>query len=390
MTQTSHVREVTFSEETFPIVLKDDVGFDAIVIRCKEGFDRGLMLKDLEGNIYNLTKDEHADIDFQSNMIVFSQRQHEVFLSSLFAGNMVGSAFFIHVPDLKVERRLGQRSADCDEPSIVPQSVWRAGLNPPIPGRKSTPTRHCIVHHSASSNADTNSIKLVRSFYILHTEVNGWDDIGYNYLIGYNGTIFAGRDPEKSGIEQDNVFGAHFCGKNSYTMGICVIGDFQVEAPDPRAVAALEHLLLWKMFKDKLNPLDSLHHPDTVSGPLLPVLAGHRNGCSTECPGQFLFDLIPQLRMDVHQDLIDCNKLNRTSTGMEAGLIYPNPCTDEVTLEGFDQMRYSILDLNGLVRITGIAHEKTKVSLSALSSGVYIIQLHDSDKVRCSKIIVEK
>jgi hypothetical protein len=51
--------------------------------------------------------------------------------------------------------------------------------------------------------------------------------------------------------------------------------------------------------------------------------------------------------MDVHQDLIDCNKLNRTSTGMEAGLIYPNPCTDEVTLEGFDQMRYSILDLNG-------------------------------------------
>ena len=390
MTQVSHVREKSFSGDVFPIVLKDEVGFDAIVFRCKDVFDKDLILKDTDDNTYYLTKDEHADSEFQSNMIVFSHRQQEVYLSSQVAGNIEGMAFLIRVPELQVEKHLVQRSTDCEEPPIVPQSVWRDGLKPPIPGRNATPTRHCIVHHSASSNADTNSIKLVRSFYILHTEVNGWDDIGYNYLIGYDGTVFAGRDPEKPGIEQDNVFGAHFCGKNSYTMGICVIGNFEAEAPDPRAVDALEHLLSWKMFKDRMNPLDSLHHPDTIAGPLLPVLAGHRNGCSTECPGQLLFELIPQLRLDLKQDLIDCNKLNRITTEMDAGMIYPNPCAEELTLEGFDQMHYTILDMSGFVRLVGIAHEKTKISLNTLSSGVYIVQLRGADKVWCGKIFVEK
>ena len=92
------------------------------------------------------------------------------------------------------------------------------------------------MHHSAGSTFDTNYTAVVRSYYLLHTEVNGWDDIGYNYLIARDGSIFAGRDPQnRTGVAQDNVHGAHFCGKNDYTMGICVIGDFTSQAPAAEA-----------------------------------------------------------------------------------------------------------------------------------------------------------
>lgn len=47
---------------------------------------------------------------------------------------------------------------------------------------------------------------------------NGWSDIGYHWLIDRDGAIIAGR--------AETVVGAHTVGKNSGTIGICLIGGF--------------------------------------------------------------------------------------------------------------------------------------------------------------------
>lgn len=200
---------------------------------------------------------------------------------------------------------------------IIPQSVWRAGLADPKPNPVSTPTRHAIVHHSAGSTFDTNYTAVVRSYYLLHTEVNGWDDIGYNYLIARDGSIFAGRDPQnRTGVVQDNVRGAHFCGKNEYTMGICVIGDFTSQIPAAAALSSLCDLLAWKFEKDGLDPLGSQSHP-TPTDAALSRLAGHRDGCNTACPGNLLYSELFNLRQCVSRR----QPLSAHKTALPAGWI---------------------------------------------------------------------
>lgn len=190
-----------------------------------------------------------------------------------------------------------QSRAKCAEPVSIPQSIWRTGLPAPIKGRVASETHHCIVHHSSSGNGDTNYTDLVRSYYTYHTQVNGWDDIGYNYLVAANGDIYTGRDPEKVGIFQDNVVGAHFCAKNTNTMGVCMIGDFTTKTPSDTALASLYKLLAWKVMKDTLNAYGQNPHPSPTDA-MLAVIAGHRDGCNTECPGDSLYSKLGKIRVE--------------------------------------------------------------------------------------------
>ena len=45
---------------------------------------------------------------------------------------------------------------------------------------------------------------------------NGWDDIGYHFVIRRDGTVELGRDID--------VTGAHAYGLNKYSIGICMVG----------------------------------------------------------------------------------------------------------------------------------------------------------------------
>ena len=188
-----------------------------------------------------------------------------------------------------------EKRGTCEEPNTICQSTWRVGLTSPTKGRNATKTEHCIIHHSAANSGDTNYTQIVRSIYTFHTQSNGWDDIGYNYLIAANGSIYKGRDPEKIDIEQDNVQGAHFCGKNAGTMGVCLIGDLQTNEPTDTQLNALIHLLKWKVKKSALAPLRFKEHPKP-GDKLLSVIAGHRDGCSTLCPGDNLYKRLSQIR----------------------------------------------------------------------------------------------
>ena len=72
---------------------------------------------------------------------------------------------------------------------------------------------------------------------------NGWNDIGYNFLVDRFGTVYEGRG---GGIDQ-NVIGAHAQGFNSGTVGVALVGNFIAATPTEAQQDALVRLLAWRL-----------------------------------------------------------------------------------------------------------------------------------------------
>lgn len=98
-------------------------------------------------------------------------------------------------------------------------------------------------------------------------KANGWSGIGYHYVVGRDGTIATGRD-----IELD---GAHVAGRNTGTIGICLIGGRGSSATDqPEQHYTTEQLDAARDLVDSLR---------TRFGPV-PV-TGHNQFSAKACPG---------------------------------------------------------------------------------------------------------
>ncbi len=241
----------------------------------------------------------------QSVLLIFDQPQASfTFYPATIHGEVSFSLINAESGREKANQRMQQlqkkaapdQSTSCQLPEILHTSVWRTGLPQPSYSRTETNVRHVIVHHSAGSNTDTDYVNVVRNIYLFHTQVNGWSDIGYNYLIAQDGTIFQGRSFSNDQLDNDEVQGAHFCGKNSETMGICILGNYNTAVPTDTSVASLIKLTSWKLDKESLDPLASSSHPANSN---LGVIAGHRNGCATECPGENLYVMLGDIRLEV-------------------------------------------------------------------------------------------
>jgi len=220
-------------------------------------------------------------------------------------------------PQIFTNQRMNQ--ANCDfTPDPILQSEWRTGLPAPNYTRSFTQVEHVIVHHSAGSNTATDYTQIVRDIYLYHTQTHGWSDIGYNYLVAQNGDLYAGRDP--AGGAQDNVLGAHFCGHNSGTMGICLLGNYETAQPNNDLWSTLQRLAVFKMKKEDLDPLGYSSHALGSIG----HIAGHRDGCSTLCPGANVYDKLDGLRTKVSDMLQNCEKslsISYSNLTVEAGQI---------------------------------------------------------------------
>lgn len=195
-----------------------------------------------------------------------------------------------------------------EELPAVDQSFWRAGLPEPSFSPSFHSVRHNIVHHSAGSNSNTNYTQVVRDIYLYHTEVNGWSDIGYNYLIAQDGTLFAGRDPGNG--SQDHVRGAHFCGANTGTLGICLLGNYETATISDPALTTLQSLLTYQLLNQELSPFDTYSHPLGQIG----TLAGHRDGCATLCPGENVYNMMETLKVEVIEEIESCNGIVKPIT----------------------------------------------------------------------------
>ena len=109
-----------------------------------------------------------------------------------------------------------------------------------------------FVHHTDTSNDYTESQvpSILRSIYTYHVRANGWNDIGYNYLVDRFGQIWEGR---YGGITR-NVIGAQTLGFNTGSVGIAYIGDGQSTALTDAARAALVSLISWRLDLAHVDP----------------------------------------------------------------------------------------------------------------------------------------
>jgi hypothetical protein len=238
---------------------------------------------------------------------------------------------------------------------------------------------------------------VVRNIYLWHTQTNGWSDIGYNYLIAQDGTIFKGRDPGEG--EQDSVRGAHFCGKNTGTMGISLLGTYTDVAPTDTTVASLLKLMAWKVNKDELDPLAFKPH---AANPVLGVIAGHRDGCATECPGDKVYEKIPTYRefTEFYTETACQGPVLSTEDEIEENLlkVYPLPARDEIHVvmdypPGTPHkhvQEIKLLNLNGSeVAISPIWHgNEFSFSCMHLPAGIYALSLVLEDKTLTRKIVI--
>ena len=284
----ANLQKINFSEKVNKIAIKIVHG----------DFDKSYIIHD--GKIVFLSQDPDGEAEkgFKVSYLIFLNSPTSQI--SFFSGSIVGQIeIYGFYPDEFVLPILTKRIGveHCAEPTSISPAIWRIGLDLPKKFPDSTKVEHIIIHHSATDAGNVDPTQIVRSIYNFHTKTNGWDDIGYNFLIAPDGTIFQGRD--NFGLfDKDNVKAAHYCSKNSNTMGICLIGNFTNNSPSPAAINSLELLISWKTNKENLNIFGKSIHP-IGSNSTLTTIAGHRDSCytKTECPGQKLYNRLDEVRM---------------------------------------------------------------------------------------------
>ncbi|WP_408898696.1 N-acetylmuramoyl-L-alanine amidase [Nocardioides sp. R1-1] len=157
------------------------------------------------------------------------------------------------------------------------------------------------VHHTATGNdyRRRDVPRILRAIYRYHTRSLGWSDVGYNFFVDRFGRIWAGRrDPDRE------IRGAHTLGFNHTSVGIAVLGSYDQTAPTARVLAGVAKVAAWKLRKYHRDPLattvvtsrGSDRYP-AGTAVVLPVIDGHRDTNDTACPGQYLYEALPQIRL---------------------------------------------------------------------------------------------
>jgi hypothetical protein len=219
---------------------------------------------------------------------------------------------FVSVPSRK--RRALARAARTNQttggagqpPAIQPRAAWGAEDCPPRSGPVFGDVQMAFVHHTVSANDYTAEEvpSIILSICRYHRNSNGWNDIGYNFVVDKFGTLWEGR---AGGIDQA-VVGAQAQGYNSHSTGIAEIGTHSDVPATTQTLDAIARLIRWKL------PLHGAPTQGSVTltsggGSLnryrsgTPVtfdrISGHRDGDNTSCPGDALYAQLPELRARV-------------------------------------------------------------------------------------------
>ena len=211
-------------------------------------------------------------------------------------------------------------------PSIQPRSAWSA-RPPKVHATTTADLRLAIVHHSVNSNTySTADVPgLLRSIQAYHMDVQGWDDIAYNFAVDRFGQLWEARDGGTANI----VLGGHSQGFNTGTVGIVVLGDFTTAAVPAGALESVAQLVAWKLALHRVDPASTV--PYTSGGSLkyaagvtvtLPRIVGHRDVQATDCPGSVLYADLATIRTRVAQ------LLPSYQTGLAPLLLNPDSTGD--------------------------------------------------------------
>ena len=181
------------------------------------------------------------------------------------------------------------------QPAIISRAGWGADESlKRAPPRYADAVHMVFVHHTDTPNgyAPDDVPAIIRSIYTYHVRSNGWNDIGYNFLVDAYGRVFEGR---AGGIDRP-VIGAHTQGFNAGSVGIAVIGNGSLAPLTTATRDALTNLIAWRLDVAHIDPLG---HATMISGGSdrfaagksvsLRVVSGHRDANATDCPGSLIY-----------------------------------------------------------------------------------------------------
>lgn len=131
-------------------------------------------------------------------------------------------------------------------------------------------TDQIVIHHIGNTNADVSAAE-VHQWHLNR----GWSGIGYHFLIRKDGTVERGRPLD--------TMGAHAEGENNHTVGINIVGNFEVALPTDEQIYSAASLTAALCRLYRIYPSAN-------------TIVGHRDLNRTACPGKYMYDRMDVLR----------------------------------------------------------------------------------------------
>jgi len=231
--------------------------------------------------------------------------------------------------------------ASASQPRIHTRAEW-GGDQCPTRGVHYGRVRAAVVHHTVTANEYTRDQVPAAMLAIcrFHRNTNGWNDIGYNFVVDRFGRIWEGRD---GGIDEA-VLGAHAQGYNSQTTGIANLGEFTQTPQSEAAIAAMARLIAWKLPNHGVRTTGTVRLTSAGGASArygrgytrrFPHIIGHRDTGLTACPGDQLYFQLSELRERVGEQRPTGAKVLMTAELPEVvayspdGLTFSGVLTDE-------------------------------------------------------------
>ncbi len=174
---------------------------------------------------------------------------------------------------------------------------WSRKLVWPI--KKVKEVDRIVIHHTAENLDKVADDKtLLRAIYYYHTRTKWWGDIGYNYIVWQRGDIYEWR------AWGDYVEWAHVYGNNVWTVGISVMGNYEVLHLNKDQKAWLLEAIEYVARKYGIN-VDETDYGASLckSGASCTWYAvstsrliGHRDLAATSCPWRNIYDSLSEFR----------------------------------------------------------------------------------------------
>ena len=139
---------------------------------------------------------------------------------------------------------------------------------------------YIVIHHSHTVDSETKSWDAIRKY---HIETNGWKDIGYHKgieRIKNDVMVFEGRADDAAGAHAKEL------GMNNKSIGICVVGNYDIIKPSSVHLELLKRLCHAYMANYNIPVENIIGHRDVG------MMAGFnwRRGEYKSCPGE-MFDM---------------------------------------------------------------------------------------------------
>ncbi|MGH2836820.1 MAG: N-acetylmuramoyl-L-alanine amidase [Thermoleophilaceae bacterium] len=271
------------------------------------------------------------------------------------------------------------------QPRIHSRAEWGASQCP-TRGVNYATVKAATVHHTVTANEYTRSQvpAAILAVCRFHRNTNGWNDIGYNFVVDRFGRLWEGR---AGGIDEA-VMGSHAQGYNSQTTGIANLGTFTSVPQSEAAISAMVRLVAWKLGNHGVPTHgtvnmtsaggSSARYPYGYTRRFERIL-GHRDTGVTACPGEQLYYQLSELRERVGERRPAGQKTEMTAplpeviTWARGGSPFSGALTDAggfpvggVTVElqrlrrtGWKRLEEAVTDENGNFSVTARFKKQT-------------------------------